>query len=934
VTLVLIDGHALAYRAYFAFAGAPLRNSKGEETGAVYGFLNTLVTVFQRHAPSHIAVAFDGDERTFRHDAYAEYKANRPATPDGLLAQLPVIFAVLDAMRVARLEAPGFEADDIIATLARRYSAQVPVLIVSGDKDLLQLIDSRVRVVRPGKGSVLETELGPEGLLAATGLRADQFVDYLALVGDTSDNVPGVRGIGGKTALELLQRFDSLDALYTRLDEIAKPALRAKLESGRDAALHSRDLVRLRDDVPIALDLEALARRDHRTPEFASLLEDLEFRRMREQLFRPPGQRAATPEPEREPERAQAPRAPAPAVAPVARADEAPVDYLLVDTELALRDLARDLASADAIAVDTETSGVDPMRAVLAGIAIAREPAAAWYIPVASELGGGDGALSLLVERAPGLDVSLVREVLGPLLASERPAKIGQHIKYDAMVLKRAGLPLGGIAFDTMLASYCLDPSRRSHGLDALALDVCGHTMIPFESLFDRRARERDIRRVPLARVVEYACEDADYTLRLQRVFQPLIEASEVKALFHDVEMPLSSLLMQIEMTGVRVDVPFLDSLSRRYTDRIGVLEESIYAAVGERFNPASTPKLQQVLFERLKLAPSRKTKTGFSTDADVLETLRGQHAVVDMLLEWRQLVKLKGTYVDALPRLVHPETGFVHTSFNQAVASTGRLSSSDPNLQNIPIRTPEGREIRRAFIARAEGWSLLDADYSQIELRILAHLSGDEGLCEAFRNDEDVHRATASRVMKVPLDAVTDDMRARAKVVNFGIVYGMGARGLATSLGIDIAEAKDFIADYFRSYPSVKRFIDDTIARARRDHSVSTMLGRVRHLPDIDSSNGGARSFSERVAVNTPVQGTAADIIKLAMLKLAREIDTRDLRARMILQVHDELLFDVPDDEMETMRALVRGCMESALALAVPLKVDMGSGRNWLEAH
>jgi DNA polymerase-1 len=458
--------------------------------------------------------------------------------------------------------------------------------------------------------------------------------------------------------------------------------------------------------------------------------------------------------------------------------------------------------------------------------------------------------------------------------------------------------------------------------------------MIPFDSLFDPRVRTKDIRRVPLARVAEYACEDADYTLRVKRAFAPLVEASEARGLFHDVEMPLSDVLAHMETAGVRVDTEFLGSLSRRYAGRVAALEEAIYREAGERFNLGSTQRLREVLFEKLKLQPSRRTKTGFSTDADVLEGLSGQHAVVALLLEWRQLVKLKNTYVDALPRLVNPETGRVHTSYNQAVATTGRLSSSDPNLQNIPIRTAEGREIRRAFIARDDDCVLVDADYSQIELRILAHLSGDEALVRAFMDDADVHQRTAARVMGVAPDAVTPEMRSRAKVVNFGIVYGMGARGLAQALDIDVGEARRFIDDYFRSYPGVKRFIDATIAGARRDKSVATLLGRMRRLPDIDSSNPGARAFSERIAVNTPVQGTAADIIKLAMVAVDREIRARKLRTRMILTVHDELVFDVPRAELEEATALVRRCMEGAMRLRVPLKVDLGSGSNWLEAH
>lgn len=918
MALFLIDGHALAYRSFFALGGAALRNSKGEETGAVYGFLNTLFSLDQKYQPAHLAVVFDSQGKTFRHERFEQYKAQRPGMPDGLILQLPVILHAIDIMGIRRLEAPGFEADDIIATLARRWDKDLPVRIVSGDKDLLQLVNDHVHVIRPGKTSVLENELDPKALEEQLGLRADQIVDYLALVGDTSDNIPGVRGIGEKTAAELLARFGSLDAIYAGIDELEKAGIKKRLVDGREDALHSRELVQLRDDVPLEVTLDDLARPDYRTPELDQLLEELEFRRMRDQLFRAH-------------ERAEVPATP-PARAPVT-AVEVTVHYRAVTDESSLRELAIHLATLEEIAVDTETSGLDPMRAVLAGIAVATAAGDAYYIAVASDIDDARPGL-FSAARAPGLPLERVREVLAPVFAAALPRKVGQHIKYDAIVLARAGMPLDGVAFDTMIASYCLDPARRSHGLDALALEVCGHTMIPFEALFDPRARAKDIRRVPLARVVEYSCEDADYTLRVKHAFAPLVEASEVRGLFHEVEMPLSDVLTRMEMTGVKIDSAFLAALSRGYGERIAALEEAIYREAGERFNLGSTQRLREVLFDKLKLQPSRRTKTGFSTDADVLEGLAGQHPVVSLLLEWRQLMKLKNTYVDALPCLVNPDTGRVHTSYNQAVATTGRLSSSEPNLQNIPIRSAEGREIRRAFVARGDDWVLLDADYSQIELRILAHLSGDEGLVRAFMEDADVHQRTAAKVMGVEPDAVTSEMRSRAKVVNFGIVYGMGARGLAQALDIGTDEARRFIDDYFRSYPGVKRFIDSTIATARRDKVVATLLGRMRRLPDIDSSNPGSRAFSERIAVNTPVQGTAADIIKLAMVAVDREIRARGLAMRMILTVHDELLFDVPRAELEEAMALVRDCMEGAMKLCVPLKVDAKSGANWLEAH
>ncbi|HET6349244.1 MAG TPA: 5'-3' exonuclease H3TH domain-containing protein, partial [Candidatus Krumholzibacteria bacterium] len=532
MTLVLIDGHALAYRSFFALGGAALRNSRGEETGAVYGFLNTLLSIEQKYHPEHLAVAFDSAGKTFRHERFEAYKAHRPEMPEGLSRQLPVIMQALDAMGVTRLQTPGYEADDIIATLARRWSSEMPVRIVSGDKDLLQLVDDRIHVIRPGKGSVVENELDPDSLHAQLGIRPDQVIDYLALVGDTSDNVPGVRGIGEKTALELLAAFDTLDGIYAHLDEVEKAGVRKRLSEGRAAAMESRDLVRLRDDVPLAVTLPEVALPDYRTPEFERLLGDLEFRRLRDQLFRGASRpdAAATPRP-----------AATAAVAPVVEA----VRYTAVSDEATLRTLARELAACDEIAVDTETSGLDPMRAVLAGVAVAMRPGEAYYIAVTSRIDEETPGL-LPLAGAPGLEPECVREILAPVLAAATPRKTGQHIKYDAIVLERAGMPLGGISFDTMIASYCLDPARRSHGLDALAQDVCGHTMIPFESLFDTRARVRDIRRVPLPRVVEYACEDADFTLRVKEAFAPLIEASEVRGLFHDVEMPLSDVLTRM----------------------------------------------------------------------------------------------------------------------------------------------------------------------------------------------------------------------------------------------------------------------------------------------------------------------------------------------------------------------------------------------------
>ncbi len=951
--LFLVDGHALAYRSYFAFAASPLTNSRGEETSAVYGFVNTLLTLLRDWKPDALAIVFDPEGPTFRHEQYAEYKAHRDETPESLVEQLGVIRRVLDAMGLPTITVDGFEADDVIATLARRWRDRCDVRIVSGDKDLFQLIDDRIRLVRPGRGRVLEGEMDAAALHEKLGVTPRQVVDYLALVGDASDNIPGVRGVGPKTASRLLQRWGSLDAIYDHLDEVTPPGVRRRLEAGREAAYASRDLVRLRDDVPVDVELDALRLPDVRTDALRRELEHLEFNRFVRELFEAPahpgagepagGRRVARAGPgdaagapvgasPRGEGASGGPGASATRPADAPGGPSPPTRYACVDTVEALDALCAHLRGVDRVAVDTETSSPLPMHAVLAGISLADRPGRAWYVPVSSELAAPEGEL-LPGRRAPGLDPAIVRDRLGPILAAERPAKVGQNIKYDEIVLERAGMPLGGVTFDTMLASYCLDPARRSHGLDALARELCGHEMIPFASLFERRAARRDIREAPLDRVTEYACEDADYTMRVHDVLAPMIEASAVRDLFRHVEMPLREVLRRMETTGIRVDLEFLESLSARYRARITELEAAIHESVGESFNINSTPQLRRVLFERLGLSPSRRTRTGFSTDADVLAGLAGEHPVVDRLLEYRRLVKLQGTYVETLPRLVHPETGRVHTSFNQAVASTGRLSSSDPNLQNIPIRTEEGREIRRAFVAEP-GWVLVDADYSQIELRILAHLSGDRALREAFEAGADIHRMTAARVLGVDPDDVTDAMRARAKAVNFGVIYGMGARALARSLGIEVDEARRFIDDYFASHPGVRRFIDETIRRARDEKAAWTLLGRVRRLPDIDSTHGRARAFAERVAVNTPVQGTAADIIKLAMLEVNRALDERRMRARMLLQVHDELLLEAPEDEVDDAVALVRECMEGAVTLDVPLRVDVGTGRTWLDAH
>ncbi len=919
--LYLIDGHALAYRAYFAFIRNPLMTSSGEETSAVFGFANTVLSILKRHDPSHIAVVFDSTEKTFRHDLFPLYKAHREKMPDSLIHQMERIQSLLKAMSIPVFSIPGYEADDVLATIAQKLEVRIPIRIVSSDKDLFQLINGRTHIIRPGKGSTIDEEIDAERLEEKIGLTSAELVDFFALMGDSSDNVPGVGGVGEKTALKLIREYGSLEKIYENVDKIPSQSLRKKLITDKDKAFLSRDLVRLDRSVPIDFSLDEMKRGSFQTGKLYDLFAELELNRLLETARQLEASRASDetgPEPAGEDRRGKP---------PVTK------QYRLVDDEPSLRSLAAGLEIIPEFALDVETSDINPMRAVLAGISIATEPGLAWYVPVKSRI--DDGALSLAPQpEAPGLPVETVREHLGPIFRNPGKGKIGQNIKYDSIVLRRAGFELEGIHFDTMIASYCLHPARRSHGLDSLCKEIFDYEKIPFASLFETRTKQKDIRLVALNKVREYACEDADFTLRLKKEFEPMIRASQVDRLFWDVEMPLSIVLTEMEIQGIKLDKGVFLELSERISQNLSGLERSIYETAGETFNINSTSHLQVILFEKLGLKPHHKTKTGYSTDVEVLKALSSEHELPKLVHEYRSLDKLKNTYVDAIPKLIHPRTGRVHTSYNQAVTTTGRLSSSDPNLQNIPIRTELGREIRKGFVSSGPGWILLDADYSQVELRILAHLSDDAQLRRAFDQDADVHRLTAASILKVSPDEVSDEMRSRAKMVNFGVVYGMGARGLAQALEIDFREAKQFIEDYFNTYPGVKRFIDNTIESARADGAVATLLGRVRHLPGINSSNSRTRSFAERTAVNTPVQGTAADIIKVAMVELHKRFKEHGFKAKMILQVHDELLFDLPEEEAEDVSAIVSDTMENAIRLKVPLKIDMGMGRNWLEAH
>ncbi len=901
--IILVDGHAIAYRSYYAFIKNPLTNSRGENTSAVFGFTRVIRQIIGKFEPRHLAVVFDSDQPTKRHSIYPQYKAQRDKMPEELSKQIPVIRELVEAMGISTFTSPGYEADDIIATIAlRAQKGDMEVGIVSGDKDMFQLLSDRINLIRPSKGVNLSDRVGPEYIKSKYGLNPSQIKDYLALVGDSSDNIPGVRGIGEKTAVKLLLRYGSLDNIIKNTGDISPGHVGKKLEEGSKNALFSRRLVELME-VPEEFPLDAMEPGEMNTARLTEILVDLDMHQVLKEIL-----------PESGPE-------------------EEAVRYRVVD-RTGLKDLEKYLRSRGEFVLDVETTSLSPLEAGLVGISFCVEEGEAFYVPVEddSERGGA----TLFEEKGPGssrIRLEGLKSVLGGLLADEDIGKIGHNIKYDLMVLSKCGVEVKGVTFDTMIASYCLDPSKRSHSLDNLVLEFCQHRMIAYNDLFDKRDRIKDIREVALKVLGEYACEDSDYTMRLKNMFSGMLDDSSLEGLFEDIEMPLLFVLMEMEMTGVALDLGQLKEMSRRISEKLYKIEKKIFEQAGGEFNINSNKQLQEILFEKLKLPVVKKTKTGYSTDMEVLSELSGEHPIAALIIEHRQLSKLSNTYIETLPKLVNSETGRIHTSFNQTVTSTGRLSSSNPNLQNIPIRSELGREIRKAFVPE-KGNILMDADYSQVELRILAHLSKDRGLIKAFREEADIHTRTAATIFQIEESEVDADKRAIAKTINFGVIYGQGPRALSRQIGVSFEEAGDFIEGYFEKYPDVKGFIEGYKELAREKGFAETMFGRRRYLPDIKSEDSRLRSFSERIAVNTPIQGTAADMIKIAMIEISGAIDHNKLGSRMILQVHDELVFEVPMSERDVMLELVRSKMESAVKLDVPLTVSIGTGASWLEAH
>lgn len=893
----VVDANSLIFQVFHAIP--EMTSPQGEPVNAVYGFTRDLLFLIEQKQPDYLLVAFDRPEPTFRHELYEAYKGERAEMPSELIPQFPKIRQVVEALAIPILELPGYEADDLLATVARLTAEQGgQCYLVSADKDCRQLLGDRVAIYNIRKNALYDAQ----ALADDWGVRPEQVIDFQSLVGDSVDNVPGVPGIGPKTASELLASYGTLEAVLDRAGEIKAAKRRQALLDHREQALLSRQLVRLDTHVPTEIDWSAARVGGFHAQRLVELLMGYGFRGLTEKAREISG------------------AAPAPAAPWQA-------DYQLVNTPEALAKLIEQLRGVSQLSVDTETTSVSPTLAELVGVSLAWQPGQAYYLPVRGPAG------------ATVLDAQSALDALRPVLEDPAVAKVGQNLKYDLIVLRRAGVNLSPLAFDTMVASYVLEAGERNHNLDDLAQRYLQHQNISIESLIGAGKNQRRMDEAPLADVADYAAEDADVALRLVPLLAAGIARDGLEKLYREVELPLIEVLAELELNGIRVDTARLAELSGEYGRRMTVLEGEIHELAGGAFNVASPKQLAEILFERLKLPVVKRTKTGPSTDADVLEELATLHPLPAKIIEYRQYAKLKGTYVDALPAMVHPQTGRVHASFNQVVAATGRLSSSDPNLQNIPIRTREGREIRSAFLPGQDGWLLLAADYSQIELRVLAHFCQDEELCRAFAADEDIHARVAAQVYSVPLESVTGEMRRTAKAVNFGVIYGQSPFGLARQLGIGQDEAAAFIDQYFARYRGVEGFLAQVLADCRKKGYVETILGRRRAIqgvrPDALSSGRNRQlTLPERTAVNTVIQGSAADLIKLAMLAIHRRLQRERLAARMLLQIHDELVFEVPPNETTILAQLVVKEMTDVLSLRAPLKVDVKTGRNWADVE
>lgn len=932
--LFLLDAYAIIYRSYYAFIRNPRINSKGLNTSAVFGFVNTLEEVLKKENPTHIAVAFDPKGPTFRHEAYEAYKAQREATPEDIRTSVPIIKNIVKAYNIPALEVPGYEADDVIGTLAHKAEKEgFDVYMLTSDKDYGQLVTDHVFMYRPRHTGGFEV-MGPKEVRERHGLEShEQVIDLLGLMGDSSDNIPGCPGVGEKTAVKLLQEFGSIDNLLENTDKL-KGALKTKVETNKEQILFSKFLATIKTDVPVDFEADKFVVEPINDTALREIFEELEFRTFAARLWKNETSAVSTtkkktskPTDSIQMSLFDTPVETATAEEVVVEENESglkslqnvPYNYYLVDDKPKRAALITRLFMQKSVSFDTETTNVDVFLADLVGLSFSFQSGEAYFVTLPQKR---EEALEILQE-------------FKAFFQSEQIEKIGQNIKYDLLMLAQYGIELKGKLFDTMIAHYLLQPELR-HGMDYLAEIYLQYRTIRYEDLFGNKPKSKqNILDVDINTLCDYACEDADITFQLKQILEKELVENDVEKLFYEMEMPLMQVLATMELNGVRIDVDALKESSEILTAEMLKLEREIQEMAGVEFNVSSPMQVGEVLFDRMKLdEKAKKTKTGqYSTAEDVLIKLRSKHPIVDKILEYRGLKKLLSTYIDALPQLVNPKTGKIHTSFNQTVAATGRLSSTNPNLQNIPVRDEQGREIRKAFIPE-ENEVFLSVDYSQIELRIMAHLSGDKNMLEAFNSGQDIHSATAAKIFKLPIEEVTSDMRRKAKTANFGIIYGISTFGLAERLNIPRGEAKELIDGYFETYPNVKTYMDEAIQKAKELGYVETIYGRKRFLPDINSQNAIVRGFAERNAINAPIQGSAADIIKLAMVQIQQELNAKNLRAKMTMQVHDELNFSVPKDELETVKALVVEKMENVIKMRVPLIAECGVGENWLEAH
>ena len=946
--LFLLDAYALIYRSYYAFIKNPRINSKGFNTSAILGFVNTLEEVLKKENPTHIGVAFDPSGPTFRHEAYEQYKAQREETPEAIRLSVPIIKDIIRAYRIPILEVPGYEADDVIGTLATEAGKQgITTYMMTPDKDYGQLVSDNVFMYRPKHSGGFEV-MGIEEIKAKFDIQStEQVIDMLGLMGDSSDNIPGCPGVGEKTAQKLVAEFGSIENLLAHTDQL-KGALKTKVEANREMITFSKFLATIKVDVPIKLDMNTLVREEPNEEELRKIFEELEFRTLINRVLKktdaplPSSSNSAAPDPYAgtlfaQPTGSATPENNGPVQGDLfanfagdgtdgakksnlTRLEMLDVDYQLIDTEEKRKEIIQKLLTTEILSIDTETTGTEPMEAELVGMSFSDTENRAYYVPVPANR---DEALKIVNE-------------FRPLYENENSMKVGQNIKYDMIILQNYGVQVKGKLFDTMLAHYVLQPELR-HNMDYLAEIYLHYQTIHIDELIGSRGKnQKSMRDLLPEDVYRYACEDADVTLKLKNILEKELKEQSVEHLFYEIEMPLVPVLVNIESNGVRIDTEALKQSSEHFTLRLQEIEKEIYALAGdETFNISSPKQVGEVLFDKLKIVEkAKKTKTGqYVTSEEVLESLRNKHEIIGKILEYRGLKKLLSTYIDALPQLINPRTGHIHTSFNQAVTATGRLSSSNPNLQNIPIRDEDGKEIRKAFIPD-DGCEFFSADYSQIELRIMAHLSQDKNMIDAFLSGYDIHAATAAKIYKVDINDVTADMRRKAKTANFGIIYGISVFGLAERMNVPRQEAKELIDGYFETYPQVKEYMDRSIQVARENGYVETIFHRKRFLPDINSRNAVVRGYAERNAINAPIQGSAADIIKVAMSLICQRLQSNNLKAKMILQVHDELNFSVPEAEKEIIQKIVIEEMERAYRMLVPLKADCGWGKNWLEAH